>query len=265
MPFKVKIRVFSIIAIYLAVLVFVQLLFGIIASIIYISIGVYFLYKIYPKFDLSPDIQFNKNNKLISLTFDDGPTKGFTDDILSILKEKNVTASFFVLGSKAESNKELIKKIILQGCEVGAHTVSHKKLHNSSTSEITTELGPVIQLLENIHSEINKQKEFKRMFRSPHGFKNIALKRYLRSNSIKLIPWTRGIWDTDAPGSVWLIDKATVKPRKNEILLLHDGLGLEDVSNEQKNGVLEALPKIIDFYKANGYTFVKVSEFIKKD
>jgi peptidoglycan/xylan/chitin deacetylase (PgdA/CDA1 family) len=170
-----------------------------------------------------------------------------------------------VLGNKAASNKDVIKKIILQGCEVGAHTVSHKKLHNSSSAKIALELEPIMQLLENIYSELGRAQDFKRMFRSPHGFKNIALKKYLRSNSIKLIPWTRGIWDTDAPGSAWLVEKATVKPRRNEILLLHDGLGLDDAGNEQKNGVLEALPKIIDFYKANGYTFVKVSDFIKKD
>jgi len=265
MPLKVKIKVFSVIAIYLVGWILIQHLIGVVAGLVYICVGIYFLYKIYPKFDLSPDIQFNKNKKIISLTFDDGPTKGFTEDILKILKEKNISASFFVLGSKAQSNIDIIKKAILQNCEIGCHTTSHKKLHNSSCSEIAIELTPVMQFIEKTYSELNRSKEFRRIFRSPHGFKNIALKKYLKSNSIKLIPWTRGVWDTNAPGCTWIVEKATFKPRINEIILLHDGLGLSKVSKEQKNGVLEALPKIIDFYKANGYTFVKVSEFIKRD
>jgi peptidoglycan-N-acetylglucosamine deacetylase len=264
MPLKIKIKVFGIIASYLAVWVFINQLFGVVAGLVYISIGIYFLYKIYPKFDLSPDIRFDNSKKLISLTFDDGPSKVFTENILSILKDKNITGSFFVLGNKAVSNVDIIKKAILQNCEIGAHTINHKKLHNASASELTIEIEPVIKLIENSYSELGKPSEFKKMFRAPHGFKNVTLKRYLKSNSIKLIPWTRGIWDTDAPGSKFLIEKATSKPRNNEIILLHDGLGLNEASKEQMEGVLEALPKIIDFYKSNGYTFVKVSEFIKR-
>lgn len=263
MPLKVKIKVLGIIISSIALFIYIYWSVSLVSGIIYLGICTYILYKMYPKFDFSSDIKFNKNKKLVSLTFDDGPTEGFTQDILNILKEKDVPASFFVLGSKIESNTNVIKKIILQGSEVGAHTTSHKKLHNSSYSEITLEIEPVVKLIKTVYSELDRLNEFKKIFRSPHGFKNIALKRYLKSNSIKLIPWTRGVWDTDAPGSKWIFEKATFKPKKNEIILLHDGLGLKDVSKEQKQGVLKALPKIIDFYKNNGYTFIKVSDYLK--
>jgi peptidoglycan-N-acetylglucosamine deacetylase len=272
MPLKIKIKVLLIIFLWFGVctLVFHLLSFlginPILRTLIwvvpYTLIGLYFLYKIYPKFDIYHDVSFRGKQKLVALTFDDGPTKGFTDEILKILKDHSVTATFFVIGNKAKANKDILLKAISQNCELGAHTFNHTKLHNASYSEINGEITPTINILEELYSSSNK--EFKKIFRAPHGFKNFALKIYLKKHSIRLIPWTRGVWDTDAPGSDWIEKMATYKPRKNEILLLHDGLGLKEVSKEQEDGVLKSLPKIIDFYKNNGYTFVKVSEFIKK-
>jgi len=265
MPLKIKFKVFFIIVIYLAVLFCVQSFFGLIASFVYSALGVYFLYRIYPQFDIHSDIRFDNTKKQVCLTFDDGPTQEFTESILKILKDKNVTASFFVIGIKAKTNLDIIKRTILQGCEVGAHTVNHKKLHNYSYSKIAAEIEPVIKDIQQVYSEIGKPKDFKKIFRAPHGFKNISLKIFLASNCIKLIPWTRGVWDTDAPGSDEILKRATVKPKRNEILLLHDGLGLNDASEQQKKGILEALPRIIDFYKTNGYVFVKASSYLRDD
>ena len=263
MPINVKIKVFLYLLLWSLVSTLIFSAFGILWVIPYVAVSLYYLYKIYPKFDLSPDIDLNKKKKLIALTFDDGPTKGFTEDILKILKDRSVTATFFVIGTKAQKNKDILKQMISQDCEIGAHTLNHIKLHNASYSKIRGEINPVITLLEDVH--FGSGKKFRKIFRSPHGFKNLALKRYLRTNAIKLIPWTRGVWDTDAPGTSWIERMATCRPRKNEILLLHDGLGKnENISDDQKKGVLDALPKIIDFYKSNGYTFVKVSEFIKE-
>jgi len=263
MPQNVKIKVMLYLFLWLAVCVVIYLTMGILGTAFYTLVGVYFLYKIYPKFDFFSDISFNNNKKMIALTFDDGPTEGFTDEILEILKNRSVPATFFVIGSKAQKHKNILKKAILQNCELGAHTLNHIKLHYATYKKIDAEIAPVISILEEAYSTSGKK--FKKIFRPPHGFKNFNLKKYLKVNSIKLIPWTRGVWDTDAPGSSVIEERATSQPRINEILLLHDGLGLkENVSLEQKTGVLEALPKIIDFYKNNGYAFVKVSEFIKQ-
>ena len=275
MPLKIKIKVLGLISTWLILCVLTYYLLNwlglttfnniAISFIPYTIIGLYSLYKFYPKFDVSPDIAFNKKERTVAITFDDGPTKGFTDKILEILKEKSVPATFFVLEPKAKKNIPLLEKAILQNCEIGAHTKSHKKLHNSCYNEIVSEVAPCIELIENLYLKLNKKNDFKKILRTPHGFKNIWLKIYTKKSSIKLIPWTRGVWDTDAPGSTWIEQKAIISPRKNEILLLHDGLGLKDeVSPEQQEGVLKALPKIIDFYRTNGYTFVKVSKFIKK-
>ncbi len=262
MPLKVQIKVFIYILLSLLFFALVYFETGVFGVLICVLISLYYLYKIYPKFDISPDISFKGKHLKVALTFDDGPTKGFTEEILKILKNNSVKATFFVLGKKAQQNTDILHLALAQDCELGAHTMSHIKLHNAPYTKISQEIGQTIELLQKIHS--SSKKPFKKIFRAPHGFKNFALKRYLRANSIKLIPWTRGVWDTDAPGSKWIEKMATKKPNDNEIILLHDGLGNNDsVSAAQKIGVLEALPKIIAFYKDKGYTFVNVSEFLK--
>ncbi|MEI6092463.1 MAG: polysaccharide deacetylase family protein [bacterium] len=238
-----------------------SLIFGFLPFVI---IGVLLTYVFYPKFDPCSSIRFDKTKKLVALTFDDGPTNGFTEEVLSILEQKKVVATFFVIGSKASNNTELTLNIIKKGHELGAHTYTHKKLHLSDIKIFDEEISKSIDFIRSAYKTLDKEKDYKKIFRSPHGFKNIRLKRYLIKNKIALIPWTRGVWDTDAPGAEWIVTKATEKPRNNEIILFHDGKGLDNkILKTQSLGLLQALPKVIDFYKNKGYTFIKVSDLIR--
>jgi peptidoglycan-N-acetylglucosamine deacetylase len=213
-------------------------------------------------FDPWPDIKLNKEQKLIALTFDDGPSEDFTDKILDILKDKNVPASFFMLGKKIEQNHDLALKVLNNNCEIGAHTYAHKKLHKCNFKELNNEIQNSISIIKDLYKEAGLSKEYKNIFRTPHGFKSLKLKFYTKKNKIKLIPWTRGVWDTNSPGSEWIFKHATKKPKQNEIILLHDGFGLQNSRDKnQVVGLIDALPRIIDFYKNKGYSFVKVSKF----
>ena len=217
-------------------------------------------------FDPWSDIVLNKQNKLVALTFDDGPSSNFTEKILTVLKEKKVPASFFVLGKKLSNNINLAEELLKNNCEIGAHTYAHKKLHRSSSSKIDNEIQKSLSLVKKLYQNVGLIAEYKPIFRAPHGFKSLRLKIYTKKNKIKLIPWTRGVWDTDSPGADWIFNMATKNPKKMEIILLHDGLGLENKKDDkQVLGLLDALPRIIDFYKNKGYSFVKVSKFINKN
>lgn len=238
--------------------------FAVFFSFLLISLTALWITFIYHAgFDPWPDVNLNRVNKLIALTFDDGPSKNFTEEILKVLKDKNVTASFFMLGKKIEQNQSLALSVLNNNCEIAAHTYGHKKLHKCSFKELAREMQKSISIVKEIYKEAGLSKKYKNIFRTPHGFKSIKLKIYTKRNNIKLIPWTRGVWDTDSPGSEWIFKHATKKPRQNEIILLHDGFGFQDSRDkEQIIGLIKALPRIIDFYKNKGYSFVKVSELI---
>ena len=114
MPLNVKIKVVLYLCLWFLVSILIYSAFGMLWVLPYVVVSLYFLYKIYPKFDLFPDIDLGGKEKLIALTFDDGPTKGFTEEILKILKDHSVTATFFVIGIKAKKNKDILKQIISQ-------------------------------------------------------------------------------------------------------------------------------------------------------
>jgi len=230
----------------------------------YTLIGIWIVYLFYPKFDPSCCIKCYDSKKLIALTFDDGPTMGFTEDILGILKDNSVKATFFMIGEKIEKNRSIALRVLKDGHDIGAHTYTHKKLHLSGSGQIAKEINSTVLMIKELYKEAGIETSYRPIFRSPHGFKNIRLNIYLKKHGLYLIPWTRGVWDTSSPGSEWIIEKAIKKPRNNEIILLHDGKGVnQSVSDSQRTGLLQALPKVIDFYKNKGYTFIKVFDFIR--
>ena len=229
-----------------------------------IVVGLIALYMMWPRFDLSPDITLKLPKKYVALSFDDGPTEGFTEEILTILKDHSVCATFFVLGQKAKKYSSVVKMAIRQGHEIGVHSYNHKKLHLAGLKEIDRQIQKTGDVIDQLYKELKNQNKRIKIFRPPNGRKNILLKYYLKKNEYSLIPWTREVWDYLAPDASWIIRKATKRPSKNEIVLLHDGLGNdENVIERQKQGLLKALPEIIKYYKKNGYTFVKASAFIK--
>ena len=82
----------------------------------------------------------NRDKKMVALTFDDGPHRKCTPLILDILKMSGVRATFFLVGDKILPNKDIVKRIISEGHEIGNHTYSHKKLPNLKWNDIKREI-----------------------------------------------------------------------------------------------------------------------------
>ncbi|WP_312201779.1 polysaccharide deacetylase family protein, partial [Anaerospora hongkongensis] len=73
--------------------------------------------------------QVPTTHKVVAFTFDDGPHPGTTPELLKILREKGVKATFFILGRNAETHCDLLKQVIADGHEIGNHGYSHQFLH----------------------------------------------------------------------------------------------------------------------------------------
>ena len=82
-----------------------------------------------------------EKTKQIALTFDDGPHPRYTPQIINILKEYNVTATFFVIGVNATLYSDALNEIVKYGCEIGNHTFTHKNLKSSSKQDVIEELS----------------------------------------------------------------------------------------------------------------------------
>jgi peptidoglycan/xylan/chitin deacetylase (PgdA/CDA1 family) len=196
-----------------------------------------------------------KKLRLMSLTFDDGPTEPYTSSILDILKKYQVKATFFVLGRKVELYPEAVKKIVADGHEIGNHGYDHKVLPLKSLSGIKAE----IKRTEDLILSLTGKKPA--LFRAPHGWKRPCLKKALREAGYELVSWTAGVWDTDRPGEQKIIRRSLKTFRNGAILLFHDGRGLEE--NADCSQLVAALPAIIESALSQGFQFMTVSQLLE--
>jgi peptidoglycan-N-acetylglucosamine deacetylase len=211
-----------------------------------------------------------RNRKKLVLTFDDGPDPAWTPAILKVLKQKNVPASFFIVGLNAEKNIPLVKRIYNQGCEIGNHTFTHPNIAEVSTRRAIIEMESTRLLIECItgHSTI--------LFRAPYNadftpvktdeLLPVALartKNYLDvGESIDPLDWEPGISADSIVQRVInrkaIVDQEMHKETGGNIILLHDAGG------DSRKATVEALPRIIDYYQKRGYQFTTIADLLNK-
>lgn len=190
------------------------------------------------------------DQKVVALTFDDAPTE-YTDEVLDILKEQNVKATFYMIGQNIEKYPVQAKRIQTEGHDLGNHSYSHKRFLLKSLSFIDEE----IQKTNNILRGLGYSKEI--TFRPPNGKKLFLLPYYLKQNNIKTIMWdvepdTYVAKDPDA------ITKYTLENTKpGSIILMHPLCG------EACKADRESLPIIIQKLQKEGYQFVTISELLE--
>ncbi len=204
-------------------------------------------------FSVSGDAYGNKSekrDKRIALTFDDGPHKKYTEQILDILEKYSVKATFFVVGVCAEEYPQIVAREIADGHEIGNHTYSHIHLKNASGNEIAGEIDRNEKLIM-----ANNGYEMK-LFRPPEGVCNDTVRRLTESMNYSLVLWTVDTRDW-VPSSKESIVKSVLSSVKGgEIILMHDYV--VGISNTPA-----ALEMIIPRLLSEGYTFVTVSELMQ--
>ncbi|WP_053372678.1 polysaccharide deacetylase family protein [Paenibacillus sp. FJAT-27812] len=191
-----------------------------------------------------------KEEKLIALTFDDGPDKRYTTEILDILKEKGVKATFFVVGQQVSKNPEVLQRIVDEGHAVGNHTYHHKDLSKLNKQQI-------IEEVKTADAAIKKAIGFTPiLFRAPYGAVSDTLKVLLKSNNRDLVGWnidTRD-WAGTSSADIRKMIKNEAKP--SGIILMHS-FGGKHIKN-----TVQALPDVIDDLVKKGYTLVTVDQII---
>lgn len=195
----------------------------------------------------------NENEKLIALTFDDGPDEDFSPQILDILKKYNAKATFFVVGQKVGWHPEIVKRAYEEGHEIGNHTFSHINVGKRSEYEILTEIEKTQKAIKDV---IGKEPE---LFRPPYRAISRSMFEIIKSKNMKVVLWS----DLDArdwsnPGVYNIVKTIQEKADSGSIVLLHD----YNTVRNNKSQTIQALETIIPEMQKQGYKFVTVSEII---
>ena len=186
-------------------------------------------------------------DKLVALTFDDGPWKGQTDKILKILRDERIHATFFMLGVRIKAAQALAKQVAADGNLIGDHTLGHRMLTTQKPKEIKRQ---IVGGLTWIRRATGVRATW---FRPPYGAIDKKVWKETRSLKLHVALWDVDTRDWARPGVKRIVKNAEKHVHRGAIILMHDGGG-------NRTQTIKALPKIIKNFKKRGYTFVTLQE-----
>lgn len=192
------------------------------------------------EYDVVINRKIDKSKKMISLTFDDGPNYN-TSKIIDVLNKYDIKATFFVLGSRAINNKDILKKMADSGMEIGNHTYNHLLLTKYDENKIRSEIEDTSEV---IYSATKKKPK---LLRPSYGSVNNKIKKVA---NMPIIIWDIDTLDWKYHNSKRITSRVVNKVRDGDIILMHDIYSAS----------LNALSNIIPILQDNGYEFVTIDE-----
>ena len=213
---------------------------------------------LYKDFPIYPTLfrQGAGDDHTVALTFDDGPDPEWTPQILEILKQRGVKATFFLLGRQAEEYPDLVKRIVDEGHEIGNHSYTHANLAVASPVQTRLEINATQRLLGAITGRRTT------LFRPPYNADSqptdiAELIPIEIAQSLDCMTVLEGVdtEDWERPGADVILQRVKDRRDSGNIILLHDAGG----NREQ---TVEALPQILDYLQERGDKVVSISELL---
>lgn len=186
--------------------------------------------------------------KIVALTFDDGPKPELTEMLLNVLRQESVLATFFIIGRHAAAHPELVTKIVNAGMEVENHSYTHPNLTALPPEFVEREF---VKTISTIRIPTGKRPKY---FRPPGGNLNGEVSRIAADYGMTPCMWTVDGDSLETGRPERLIDFVLTRTNPGAIILLHNG----------RATTVEAMPKIIEGLRRKGYSFVTIEELVRR-
>ena len=184
-----------------------------------------------------------KNRKVVALTFDDGPNPATTNQALDTLSKYGIKATFFVLGKNVSGNEEILKRMKADGHVIGNHSWSHPVLSKLSLDDAKKQITDTEDALTKVLGSSSK------LMRPPYG----AITDDIRNSlDLSFIMWNVDSLDWKSKNEAAILTEIQREVKNGSIILMHD------IHAETVN----ALPKVIDYLKGQGYDFVTIPDLL---
>lgn len=193
----------------------------------------------------------NTKDKIVALTFDDGPHPKYTSMILDVLAKYEAKGTFFIIGQNAEKYPDVVSRTYNEGHELANHTYTHP--FKVSIPKLQEELQQTNEMITNITGYAPV------LFRPVGGNYNEKMINTAVKNGYKVVMWSwhQDTQDWKEPGTSKIVQKVLGGTKPGDVILFHDGGG-------NRTQTIKALEEIIPTLKKQGYTFVTVSELIER-
>jgi len=186
-------------------------------------------------------INKKRESKSLYLTFDDGPVQGVTEELLELLEQYQIKATFFMIGSRMSKSPDLIKKVYEQKHTIANHSYNHPNFNNLSNETLLEEISSTNNVIKT-----NTLKNC-RLFRAPQGRWSIKLLFTLFRLKMTAVHWSRDSMDFLKEQPEKIIKRFIDAPVKNgDIILFHD----------DDSRCIEALKTLIPHWQSQGFSLI---------
>jgi peptidoglycan-N-acetylglucosamine deacetylase len=201
----------------------------------------------------------NTGEKVIALTFDDGPSPKWTSLILDELKGAGVKATFFMIGKHVQEYPDIARRVVAEGHDLGVHTFNHPVLLFSPAWHLEKELNDTQDVIKKITGKTTN------LFRPPKAWLSAKEKAEITRLGYKII-----LWSINSKDWVHFDDKHIRRyiynnARPGDIVLFHDSGGTFRIEGGSRKQTTKTLPRLIEKLKEDGYRFVTISELLEID
>ena len=193
------------------------------------------------------------DDKVVALTFDDGPHENYTTELLDTLAKYDVTATFFLIGKNVEQYPEIVKRIQSEGHEIANHSYDHRILPFQSDREIRRQIDSTSSLIESVAGVIPKY------FRPPMGLLTSSVIDIIEASGHIAVIGDVYPRDPHKPGVDKIVERVLKRTKPGSIIIMHDGGTWGKIDRSQS---VKAVPIIIESLRQKGYRFLTVSELI---
>ena len=194
-----------------------------------------------------------RTEKLVALTFDDGPVLGGTEQVLDALNEQSVPGTFFCVGANALLHPEIIRRADAAGHVIGVHSMHHSRLSTISLTE-TAHIDECVRVLRETLGKTPA------LYRPPWGWLTPWETLRLRDRGLAIIRWDieTADWKVPCPSGAEMSAWALSQVRPGSVIVFHDGMTHAD--RHEKPETAEAVRLLVPALQARGYRFVTAAE-----
>lgn len=197
-------------------------------------------------------VRLNTDQKVVALTYDDGPNPPYTDRLLDVLAKHNVKATFFMIGNRIERHPETANRVIAEGHQIGNHSYSHPLLGFLPPRYVQRQIERTDALLRQ-HGITEEA-----VFRAPLLTRFLPVAYVLAKQDRTHISCNVWGWDWMTQNPDKITEAILKKTKSGSIIVLHDGKAENKDAN--RSGTIEATDRIVTALKRDGYQFVRLSD-----
>lgn len=195
-------------------------------------------------------------DKVVAITFDDGPSPVWTPQILDELRKANIKATFFMLGMHVEKYPEIARRVAEEGHEIGNHTYDHHGLIYYTDEELETEVNRAEKAIKDATGIETVY------FRPPKAWITESEKKKLKEMGYKVVLWSLNSKDWVTFDDKYMVKCLVKNIRPGDIILFHDSGGVFKTEGGNRKETVTAIPRLAAKLREMGYKFVTISELI---